>query len=65
MCWQIVLELHSKGLIKVQEKKEKVVDFCSRPQQNVKFHVVVVQRRQRNVRKGVMHVQSCCFARYV
>ena len=27
-----------------------------------KFHVVVVQRRQRNVQKSMMHVQSCCFA---
>ena len=26
------------------------------------FHVVVFQLRQRNVQKGVMHVQSCCFA---
>ena len=26
------------------------------------FHVVVMQRRQRNVQKSVMHVQSCCFA---
>ena len=26
------------------------------------FHVAVVQRRQRNVEKSVMHVQSCCFA---
>ena len=26
------------------------------------FHVVIVQRRQRNVQKSVMHVQSCCFA---
>ena len=25
------------------------------------FHVVVVQNGQRNVQKGVMHVQSCCF----
>ena len=25
------------------------------------FHVVVVQRRKRNV-QSVMHVQSCCFA---
>ena len=24
--------------------------------------LVVVQRRQRNVQKNVMHVQSCCFA---
>ena len=26
------------------------------------FHVVVVQRQQRNVEKSVMHVQSGCFA---
>ena len=26
------------------------------------FHVVVVQRRPRNVQKSVMHVQSCYFA---
>ena len=26
------------------------------------FHVVVVQGRQRNVKKSVMPVQSCCFA---
>ena len=26
------------------------------------FHVVVVQKRERNVQKSVMHVQSCCFA---
>ena len=27
-----------------------------------KFHVLVVQRQERNVQKIVMHVQSCCFA---
>ena len=26
------------------------------------FRVVVVQKRQGNVRKNVMHMQSCCFA---
>ena len=26
------------------------------------FHVVVVQKRQRNVQRSVMHLQSCCFA---
>ena len=26
------------------------------------FHVVVVQRQQRNVQESVMQVQSCCFA---
>ena len=28
------------------------------------FHVVVVQIRQRNVQKSVMHVQSCRFSYY-
>ena len=26
------------------------------------LYVIVVQQRQRNVQKIVMHVQSCCFA---
>ena len=26
------------------------------------FRVVVVQKRERNVQKSVMHVRSCCFA---
>ena len=30
--------------------------------ENRHFHVVVIQRRQRNVQKSVMHVQSCCSA---
>ena len=29
---------------------------------NKHFHVVVVQKQQRNVQKSVMHLQSCCFA---
>ena len=62
LFWSWIL----KDCIKVQEKKKKVVVFCSRPQQNVKLGsftlIVVVQRRQRNVQKGVMHVQSCWFA---
>ena len=54
-----------KDYIKVQEKKKKVVVFCSpssTKREIRQFHVVVVQRRQRNVQKSVMHVQSCCFA---
>ena len=39
--------------IKVQEKKKKVAKH---------FHVVVMQRRQRNVQKRAIHVQSYCFA---
>ena len=26
------------------------------------FHVIVIQWRQKNVQKSVMHIQSCCFA---
>ena len=26
------------------------------------FHVVVAQKRQRNVQKSEMHLESCCFA---
>ena len=25
------------------------------------FHVVVLQRQQRNLQKSMLHVQSCCF----
>ena len=41
-----------KDCIEVQGNKKKVVRH---------FHVVVMQRRQRNVQKSVMHVQSYCF----
>ena len=39
--WSCVL----KDCIRVQEKKKRVVVLCS----HLQFHVVVVQRRQRNV----------------
>ena len=56
-----------KNCIKVQEKK---VESCgllfpsSTKRELWPFHVnvVFVQRRQRNVQKSVMNVQSCCFA---
>ena len=58
------LELDSKGLYQSSEKKKKT-ESCSlgfpswtKPE-NRMFHVVVVQRRLRNVQKSV---QSCCFA---
>ena len=43
-------------------KEKEVVVLCSRPRENVKlgtFHDVVLQRRQENVQKTVIHVQSC------
>ena len=41
-----------KDCIEVRRNKKKVVRH---------FHVVVIKRRQRNVQKSVMHVQSYCF----
>ena len=29
-----------------------------------KFHILVVQRWQRNVPKSVMHMKSCCFSHF-
>ena len=49
-----------KDDIKVQEKKRKLLSFV--PVLDKTWNVVVVQQRQRNVQKSVMHVQSCCFA---
>ena len=54
-----------KDSIKVQEMKKKsycLVYSFSTKREIMQFHVVVVQRRLRNVQKSVMHVQSCCFA---
>ena len=51
--------------IKVQEKKKKrccLLLPSSTKREIRQFHVAVVQRRQKNVQKNVMHVQSCCFA---
>ena len=64
-CWQLFWIWILKDFIKVEEKKNKVVVLCYRPQKKREirhFHVVVVQRRLRNGQKSVMHVQSCCFA---
>ena len=36
-CWQIFLELNSKGLYQSLRKKRKVVLSCSRPRQNVQL----------------------------
>ena len=34
-CWQMFLELNSKGLYQSSGKEKKVVVLCSRPRQNV------------------------------
>ena len=64
-CWRIFLELNSKGLYQssVKEKESRCLVFTSSTRRAIRqFHIVVVQRRQKNVQKCVMHVQSCCFA---
>ena len=43
-------------------KFRKTKNFTSSTKREIRhFHVVVVQRRQRNVQKRVMHAQSSCF----
>ena len=54
-----------RNCIKVQENKKEscCLVFPSSTKREFRyFHVVLVQRRQRNVQKSVMHVQSCCLA---
>ena len=57
-------ELNSKGLYQSsgKEKESCCLVFPSSTKHEIRhFHVVVVQRRLRNVQKSVMHVQICCF----
>ena len=54
-----------RTVFKLRKRKKNCVVFTyfiKRASEIRKFHVVVVQRRLRNVPKSVMHVQSCCFA---
>ena len=45
------------------EKESCCLVFPSSTKREIRhYHVVVVQRRLRNVQKSVMPVQSCCFA---
>ena len=57
--------VNSKGLYLRSEKEKEnccLVFTSSIKRETRWFHVVVVQQRQRNVEKSVMHVPSCCFA---
>ena len=49
--------------ITAQEKKKRIVILCSRPRQHVlsRCSGATTQRRQRNVQKSLMHVQSCYY----
>ena len=63
-CWQIFLELNSKRLHPSSGKDNRCLVLTSPTKREIRhFHVVVVQRRQRNVQKSVLHVPSCCFAK--
>ena len=64
-CWQMFLELNSKGLYQSSGKEKKVVVLCSRPRQNVNSGTFTLQSGndgKEMYKKSVMHVQSCCFA---
>ena len=62
---ELGLELKRGGRARVQTE---MVEFIALPfpfSSKIKiwsFHVTLVQGRQRNVQKSVMHVQSNCFA---
>ena len=61
---QMLANFAVEDCIKAQEKKKKSMSsFTSAKKREIRhFHVVVVQRQQRNVQKSVMHLQSCWFA---
>ena len=64
-CWWIFLEINFKGLYQSSEKEKgsRCLVFTFSTKREIRqFHVVVVQRRERNVQKSLMHVQSWCFA---
>ena len=66
--WQIMLAKFwgvesERTLSKFKKRKKKCVLFTYSIKREISnFHVAVVQRRQRNVEKSMMHVQSYCFA---
>ena len=60
-----MLELKRGVRTRIQTEMVEFIALPSPFQKKLKissFHDVVVQGRQRNVQKIVMHVQSCCFA---
>ena len=64
-CKRTLLELNSWELYPCSEREKKLCRplFTSSIKREIThFRVVVVQWRQRNVQKSVLHVQSCCFA---
>ena len=45
-----------------KRERKSSASFTSSTKRKIRhFHVVIVQRQQRNAKKRVMYVQSCCF----
>ena len=64
-CRRTLLKLNPKEPHPSSERKINFVVACLRSPSKREiriFPALVVQKRQRNVQKIVMHVQSCCFA---
>ena len=62
-CRRTLLELNASGPYPSAERETKFRRWLftySIKREIRHFYVVVVQSRQRNVQKSVMHVQSCC-----
>ena len=61
----IFFGVESKGLHQSSGKEKEgccsFVPFLDKREIR-QFHVVLVERRQRNVQKGVMRLESCCFS---
>ena len=63
-CWQFFSGAEfwkNESKFKKGERQSFLVFTSSTKRENTHFHVAVVQWRQKNVQKSVMHVQSCCF----
>ena len=69
LIWQILAKFSLGPYLTLSTSKleNERDNFCvvftysmKRAREIGKFHVVVVQRRQRNVQNSVMHVGSCC-----
>ena len=60
-CWWTFLELNSKGLYRRsrKEKESRCLVFTSCQREIRHLHVIVMQKRQRNVqKKNVMHIEK-------
>ena len=56
-CWNNVVTIRNNVVTLCCAKNRRYESSCV----TSPLHVVVVQGRQRNVQKRVMHAQSCCF----